>query len=53
VFARPVGIGKGSGVEIAQDEAHLWTLEDGKMLLAVSYIDREQAVTAAGLRAGS
>lgn len=39
-------------MEIAQDEAHLWTLSDGKMLLAVSYMDREEALEAAGLRAG-
>jgi ketosteroid isomerase-like protein len=49
VFARAVGIGKESGVEVTQDEAHLWTIRDGKMLLGVSYTDRNEALEAAGL----
>ena len=49
VFARAVGIGKGSGVVVTQDEAHLWTISDGKMLLGVSYMDRTEALEAAGL----
>jgi ketosteroid isomerase-like protein len=50
VFARAVGIGKGSGVVVTQDEAHLWKISDGKMLLGVSYMDRNEALEAAGLR---
>jgi ketosteroid isomerase-like protein len=50
VFARPVGIGKGSGVEITQEEAHLWTIREGKLLLGISYPDRAKALEAAGLR---
>jgi ketosteroid isomerase-like protein len=49
VFAAPVGIGTGSGVEITQQEAHVWTIRDGKMLLGVSYMDRTQALGAVGL----
>ena len=50
VFARAVGTGKGSGVEVTQDEAHLWTISDGKLRLGVSYMDRVEALEAAGLR---
>ena len=49
VFARAVGKGKGSGVDVAQEEAHIWTIRDGKMQLGVSYTDREEALKAAGL----
>jgi ketosteroid isomerase-like protein len=49
VFARPVGTGKGSGVEIDQEEAHLWTIREGKLLLGISYRDRAKALEAAGL----
>jgi ketosteroid isomerase-like protein len=49
VFARAVGTGRGSGVEVRQDEAHLWTLRDGRMLLGISYLDRAQALEAVGL----
>jgi hypothetical protein len=28
----------------------VWTVRDGRMLLAVSYMDREEALEAAGLR---
>lgn len=50
VFARAIGKGKGSGVEVTQDEAHLWTVRDGKAQLGVSYMDREEALRDAGLR---
>jgi len=50
VFARAVGTGKESGIEVTQDEAHVWTIRDGRMLLAVSYMDRGEALEAAGLR---
>lgn len=49
VFARPVGTGKGSGVEITQEEAHLWTIREGRLLLGISYRDRGKALEAAGL----
>jgi len=50
VFARPVGVGEASGIEVTQDEAHVWTVRDGRMVLAVAYMDRAQALEAAGLR---
>jgi ketosteroid isomerase-like protein len=55
VFATAVGVGKGSGTETTQDEAHVWTITDGRMRLAISYLDRREAVRDAGLasRSGS
>jgi len=52
VFARAVGTGKGSGVEVTLEEAHVWTVNGGKVELAVSYTDREEALRDAGLRDG-
>jgi ketosteroid isomerase-like protein len=49
VFVRAVGTGQGSGVEVTRDETHLWTIRDGRMLLAVPYVDRDEALEAAGL----
>ena len=31
VFAPAVGKGKGSGVEVTQEEADIWTIRDGKI----------------------
>ena len=50
VFARAVGTGKGSGVEIRQDEAHVWTIREGRMHVGTSYPDRGEALEAAGLQ---
>jgi ketosteroid isomerase-like protein len=50
VFARAEGTGKGSGVRVTQDEAHLWTISDARMRLGVSYMNRAEALEAAGLR---
>jgi ketosteroid isomerase-like protein len=49
VLARAVGVGKGSRLEITQDEAHVWTIRDGRMHVATSYVDRGEALEAAGL----
>lgn len=49
VFARAVGTGKGSGIEVTQDEVHLWTITDGRLRLGVSYLDRDEALRAAGV----
>jgi ketosteroid isomerase-like protein len=49
VFARAIGRGKGSGVETTQDEAHLWTVRDRKLLLGISFMDRAEALEAVGL----
>ena len=50
VLARAVGIGRESGIEITQDEAHVWTVRQGKMLSATAYLDRAKALAAAGLK---
>ena len=49
VFARAIGTGKESGVEIRQDEAHVWTIREGRMHVGTSYPDRGDALEAAGL----
>jgi uncharacterized protein len=49
VFARAVGTGQGSGIEVTQDEAHLWTIRDGKLRRGVSYVNRADALRDAGL----
>jgi ketosteroid isomerase-like protein len=49
VFARAVGRGKASGIEVAQDEAHVWTVRDGKFQLGVAYVDRAEALKEAGV----
>ena len=41
--------GRGSGVEVEQDVAHLWTLRDGKGLRLEIYLDVERGREAAGL----
>jgi ketosteroid isomerase-like protein len=48
-FVRVVGKGKASGIEVAQEEAHLWTVRDGKVLLGVAYVNRADALRDAGL----
>ena len=53
VFARAIGKGKGSGVEVAQEETHVWTVRDGKAQLGVSYLSRAEALEAAGLNSDS
>jgi ketosteroid isomerase-like protein len=50
VFLRLRGIGTGSGVEVEAPIAHLVTLRDGQVVRLASYIDRRNALEAAGLR---
>lgn len=38
------GKGRGSGVEVRQDVAHLMTLRAGKMIRLVVYTDRSEAL---------
>lgn len=49
VLARSVGKGRESGVETIQEEAHIWTIRDCRMLSGTSYRDRERAVKDAGV----
>jgi len=48
-IARQRGRGKTSGAEAELGQAHIFTLRDGEVVRAVSYLDREQALKAAGL----
>jgi ketosteroid isomerase-like protein len=49
VFLRFVAIGKGSGVEVVANMAHLATIRDRKIVRWEMYGDREKALKAAGL----
>ncbi len=52
VLARSVGKGKESGAVTEQDEAHVWTIRDGRMFSAISYVDRARALRETGLAGG-
>ena len=43
------GIGKESGVRVAQTAAHLWTLKDGRIIAWHVYLDPAEALEAVGL----
>ena len=49
VGGRMSGQGKTSGVETAIDEFHVWTLRGGRAVRMEMYLDRDEAVRAAGL----
>jgi uncharacterized protein len=49
VLTRYIGAGKGSGVEVDTEGAHLWTVQDGRATRLVVFSDRERAKEAAGL----
>jgi ketosteroid isomerase-like protein len=44
--------GKGSGARVAERTAHIWTLEDGKLLRNEPYREPEQALRDLGLTSG-
>jgi ketosteroid isomerase-like protein len=46
---RIVGLGRGSGVPVAQDIAVLWTLRGGRVVHGKVYLDQREARSAAGL----
>jgi ketosteroid isomerase-like protein len=50
LIARESGRGKGSGIEIDQRVYGVFTLRDGKIVRWKGFIDRDQALEAAGLR---
>jgi ketosteroid isomerase-like protein len=50
VWVRFSGHGAGSGVPIEMERAHIWTVEDGKIRRIEEYMDRDEALEAAGLR---
>lgn len=49
VLTRYIGTGKGSGVDVDVQGAHLWTIEAGRATRMVVFSDRERALEAAGL----
>jgi ketosteroid isomerase-like protein len=48
-IARQRGRGATSGVGAELEQAHIFTLRDGELVQAESYLDREKALEAAGL----
>jgi ketosteroid isomerase-like protein len=51
VFARQIGRGRGSGVEVEIPVAHLWTMRNGRAARIEFITDREKALEAVGRRA--
>jgi uncharacterized protein len=50
VLCRYAGRGKGSGVEVESQGAHVWKLRDGKAVRLEVFSSRKKALEAAGLR---
>lgn len=50
VLARLRGRGKASGIETDVRFAHVWTVRDGKAISMRAYLDRAEALEAAGVR---
>ena len=49
VFVRILGIGKGSGARAEAAQAHLFTVREGKVTAWALFVDRSEALEAAGL----
>jgi ketosteroid isomerase-like protein len=49
VLVRVVARGGSSGVSLDRETAHLWTLRDGRVTRCEVYLDRSEALEAAGL----
>jgi ketosteroid isomerase-like protein len=49
LWVRFAGHGAASGAPLEMELAHVYTLRDGKAVRAVEYMDRDEAVQAAGL----
>jgi ketosteroid isomerase-like protein len=47
---RIVGEGAGSGVPVSRDGAILWQLQNGKLFKGKVYLDKREALKAAGLQ---
>jgi len=50
VFVRALGRGRGSGAEMDNRIAHVWTFRDGKATRMVAYEEKAEALEAVGLR---
>jgi ketosteroid isomerase-like protein len=44
------GRGRQSGVEVNMEAFHLWTFREGKIIRGQGFLDRQEALEAAGLR---
>jgi ketosteroid isomerase-like protein len=49
-FYRGVGVGRESGVEVVRDLTGVYRIRDGKIASERIYLDRDEALEAAGLR---
>jgi ketosteroid isomerase-like protein len=50
VLIRVVARGGSSGVSVDRETAHIWTVRDGRVTRCEVYLDRSQAIAAAGLQ---
>jgi ketosteroid isomerase-like protein len=51
IFVRYSGRGRESGAAVEAKTAHVWTFQDGKATRLRQFLDRQSALTAAGLAA--
>ena len=49
VLARLIAEARASGVHLERDVAHVWTFEKGRATSIQAYLDRDEALSAAGL----
>ena len=49
VFVRSKGTGRASGIPVSREIAQVVTVRDGRVAKIVGYVDREEALEAAGL----
>ena len=49
VLARLIAEARASGVHLERDVAHVWTLDKGRATSIQAYLDRDEALKAAGL----
>ncbi len=52
LWVRFAGHGAASGIPLEMELAHVYALRDGKAARVVEYMDRKEALEAAGLRDG-
>jgi ketosteroid isomerase-like protein len=49
VFARLIATARTSGVHLEREVAHLWVVEEGRAISVQAYLERDEALEAAGL----
>ena len=49
VFVRVVARGSGSSIELEMENAHVWTMRDGRAAAIRAYSDRDRALREAGI----